>query len=64
LDYARSRLFGPLRIDTRPAFRRVVTLERQAEDLAAYEEAGFAWPVDPQGVSTGWWGIELRPRDM
>jgi CubicO group peptidase (beta-lactamase class C family) len=64
LDFARSRLFGPLGIDTRPAFRRVVAQERQAEDLAAYESAGFAWPVDPQGVSTGWWGIKLRPRDM
>jgi CubicO group peptidase (beta-lactamase class C family) len=64
LDYARSRLFGPLGIDTRPAFRRAVTQERQAKDLAAYENAGFAWPVDPQGISTGWWGIKLRPRDM
>lgn len=64
LDFARTRLFGPLHIDTRPAFRRAGTRERQAEDLVAYENAGFAWPVDPQGISTGWWGIKLRPRDM
>jgi CubicO group peptidase (beta-lactamase class C family) len=64
LEYARSRLFGPLRIDTRPAFRGAGTQGTLAEYWAAYENAGFAWPVDPQGVSTGWWGIKLRPRDM
>ena len=61
LDYARSRLFGPLGIDTRPAMRGMVTT---AEKLAAHEKAGFAWPVDPQGVSTGWWGLKFQPRDM
>ena len=60
LAYARSRLFGPLGIDTTPAFRRVLTLE----SLMAMDEAGFAWPVDPQGTSTGWFGLRLRPRDM
>ena len=61
LDFARSRLFEPLDIDTRPAFQPVVP---GAEDLAAYERAEFAWPLDPQGVSTGWDGMKLRPRDM
>ena len=61
LEFARSRLFGPLGIDTRPAMRGIVT---PTENLAAHEKAGFAWPVDPQGVSTGWWGIKLQPRDM
>jgi len=64
LEFARSRLFGPLRVETRPAFRRTESQGPLAELWAAYENAGFAWPVDPQGVSTGWWGIKLRPRDM
>ena len=63
LDFARSRLFGPLRIETRPAFRGAKQ-GPLAEYWAAYENAGFAWPADPQGVSTGWWGLKLRPRDM
>ena len=62
LDYARSRLFGPLGIHTRPVTRDVVN---SAEALAGTRgAAGFAWPLDPQGVSTGWWGIKLQPRDM
>ena len=65
LSFAQSRLFGPLGIDTRPAFRLAGTPgSPRADILAAYEDAGFAWPVDPQGVSTGWWGIKLRPRDL
>ncbi len=60
LAYARSRLFGPLGIDTTPAFRRVVTLE----NLATLDQARFAWPVDPQGTSTGWFGLRLRPGDL
>jgi CubicO group peptidase (beta-lactamase class C family) len=64
LDFARSRLFGPLGIDTRSVFRPVHLQEPRAKEIAAYENADFAWPVDPQGVSTGWWGIKLRPQDM
>ncbi len=60
LAYARSRLFGPLGIDTTPAFRRVPT----PENLEALDRAGFAWPVDPQGTSTGWFGLRLRPEDL
>lgn len=63
LAYARSRLFEPLGIDTHPA-ATVPPSDNLAENLAAYDRAGFAWPVDPQGVSTGWWGIKFRPRDM
>ena len=60
LAYARSRLFGPLGIDTTPAFRRVPT----PENLEALDRAGFAWPADPQGTSTGWFGLRLRPEDL
>ena len=60
LAYARSRLFGPLGIDTTPAFRRVPT----PENLEALDRAGFAWPTDPQGTSTGWFGLRLRPEDL
>jgi CubicO group peptidase (beta-lactamase class C family) len=64
LEFARSRLFGPLGIDTRPTFRPTHLQEPRAKEIAAFENADFAWPVDPQGISTGWWGIKLRPRDM
>lgn len=64
LDYARQRLFGPLDIDTRPALVRLLESPTGDADLEAYDRAGFAWPVDPQGVNTGAWGLKLRPRDM
>jgi CubicO group peptidase (beta-lactamase class C family) len=64
LDYARSRVFDPLEIDTRPALVRPRRTLSSREALAAYDRADFSWPVDPQGVSTGWWGLRLRPRDM
>jgi CubicO group peptidase (beta-lactamase class C family) len=60
LDFARSRLFRPLRIDTRPALQSVATLDNYAD----FQDAEFAWPRDPQGVHTGWWGLKLRPRAL
>ena len=60
LDFARSRLFDPLAIDTRPAMQAEAT----PANTKAYERAAFAWPRDPQGVHTGWWGLKLRPRDL
>ena len=50
LDYARKRLFGPLGIDSTPAWTEVVG----RGGIEAYESSGFAWPKDPQGINTGW----------
>ena len=60
LDFARSRRFDPLGIDSTPAFQAVPT----AESLKQLDEADFAWPVDPQGTNTGWFGLRLRPQDL
>ena len=60
LEYARERLFGPLGIDTTPAWSE----ELRRGNVDAYERADFAWPTDPQGINFGWGGIKLRPRDM
>ena len=60
LSYARSRLFDPLGIPTRPAAEPLAIVPH----LAEYEAAGFAWPVDPQGHALGATYLKLRPRDM
>ncbi|WP_406831291.1 serine hydrolase [Pedococcus sp. KACC 23699] len=61
LDYARSRLFGPLGIDSRHA------VEPRTEDkgaIAAYDKADFAWPKDPRGIQLGFAALKMSPRDM
>ena len=60
LEYAREHLFGPLGIDSTPAW----TEEIRRGNLDAYEKADFAWPTDPQGINIGFGAIKLRPRDM
>ncbi|MGO4341530.1 serine hydrolase domain-containing protein [Pedococcus sp. 2YAF34] len=60
LTYARSHLFDPLGIPTRPAAQPLI----DDAHLGEYDPAGFAWPVDPQGHAIGAAHIKLRPRDM
>lgn len=60
LQYAREVLFGPLGIDTEPAAEPLAV----PASLPAYDAAGFAWPVDPQGIHTGFSYLKIRPRDM
>ncbi len=59
-DYAATRLFEPLGIPTAGA----PVVHYTDEGLAAYEAAGLAWPVDPQGVHAGASDLKLTPRQM
>jgi CubicO group peptidase (beta-lactamase class C family) len=61
LAYARAKLFDPLGIVTRPGAEP--TFDPQAVP-PAYENARFAWPIDPQGLHMTEALIKLRPRDM
>lgn len=60
LDFARSQLFDPLGIETRPAMQGPAGIGR----TPAFRQAQFAWTRDPQGVHAGWNGLKLRPRDL
>lgn len=60
LDYARQKLFDPLGIVTTPAVD--VTLGKN--DLAAYIQAGFSWPTDPQGRYLGTGSMKLTTLDL
>jgi CubicO group peptidase (beta-lactamase class C family) len=60
LDYARDKLFDPLGIVTRPAAQPLLV----PASMAGYEKAGFAWPVDHQGINFGGGFLKMRPRDM
>ena len=42
---------------------RVVRAPR-ASNIDAYQNAGLAWPIDPQRRQVGFGFLKLRPRDM
>lgn len=60
LAYARRVLLDPLGVESRPAAQPLAV----RRNVAAYEAADFAWPVDPQGRATGWGLLKLRPEDL
>jgi CubicO group peptidase (beta-lactamase class C family) len=59
LAYARAKLFDPLGLVTRPGSEPPVDEAHVPE----YQQATFAWPVDPQGFQTTFTWLKLRPRD-
>ena len=66
LEYARARLFDPLGIPSEPALEQRVTPGTVTDRtlIAEYQDAGFAWPTDPQGYHLGWAYLKLRPQDL
>ena len=60
LRYARTRLFDPLGIDTRPASQLLVS----KANVARYEAADFAWPVDRAALHLAWSGLKLKVDDL
>jgi CubicO group peptidase (beta-lactamase class C family) len=63
LDYARSRLFDPLGIDTEPADEPVFSADPAVQE-GYLSASGFAWPVDPSGLHIGSYLLKLRPADL
>lgn len=60
VQYGRDKLFDPLEIDTTPALEPLAA----EENIPAYMDAGFAWPVDPQGIHLGASLMKLRAQDL
>jgi CubicO group peptidase (beta-lactamase class C family) len=60
LRYARTKLFDPLGIDTRPASELLV----DKSSVARYEAADFAWPVDRAGLHLAFSGLKLQADDL
>lgn len=60
LEYARTRLFDPIGIDSSPAAEPLI----DPAEIPAYNRADFAWPVDQQGRNNGFGYVKLRARDL
>lgn len=59
LDYARTKLFDPLGIDTRPAWHGLY-----GSPNSGFDKPGFAWATDRAGINVGGFGLKLTPADM
>jgi CubicO group peptidase (beta-lactamase class C family) len=60
LDYARQKLFDPLGIATRPAYEGWDA----SDPKSRFEEPGFGWAADRQGINTGCCLLKLTAPDM
>jgi CubicO group peptidase (beta-lactamase class C family) len=60
LAYARTHLFDPLGIRSRPAAQPVAF----STGLGEFNRARFAWATDPQGFALGFTHLKMPPRDM
>ena len=60
LEYAREKLFDPLKIDTRPAW------QGQDWDIeqTGFTQRGFGWARDSSGIHVGGFGLKLRAPDL
>ena len=63
LDYARAKLFDPLGIVTSPSVA-LTYVHGSKEYERRYNQAGFTWPVDAQGIQLGFSQLKLRPVDL
>ncbi len=60
LEYAREKLFDPLKIDTRPAWQG----QDWDFDRTGFTQPGFGWARDRSGVHVGGFGLKLKAPDL
>ncbi len=61
LDYARQVLFGPLGIQTRPAYAGLIG---DVDSPEVVQVRAFSWLQDPDGTYCGSFGLKLTARDL